>query len=169
MNERRIWNLEFHCPQLNARWSANFSGEEVNRWPMTEKMFKLDNSLITECQGPWIISVTSTGNKQKGVLAHFSLQPYWYNLIPQDWQLTNNAHLFLLYLGWRVQEQGNDQCTVWLQLVPIYKLSGFHIFPGHVIFSLGYSIPRWCPEQWALIISMGKIPLGLPSCRRPCL
>jgi hypothetical protein len=42
MSERRILNLEFHCPQLKAAPSVSFSGEEVNRWPKIEKMAKLD-------------------------------------------------------------------------------------------------------------------------------
>jgi hypothetical protein len=54
-------------------------------------------------------------------------------------------------------------------LILLYKFSGFHVLPGHVICSLGYSIPGWCPEQWALIPSMGSIPLGIPSRRRPHL
>jgi hypothetical protein len=58
-------------------------------------------------------SLTSAGNKLRGVLVHFSLQLCYYYKIPHTGQLTNNASLLLLYLEAEVsknigvQEQGN--------------------------------------------------------------
>jgi hypothetical protein len=72
-------------------------------------------------------SVTTAGNKLRGVLVHFSLWQCFYYEISQTGLLTNNACLLLLYVeaevskNLGVQEQGNGQCVVWSGWGPFFQ------------------------------------------------